>query len=120
MIHSYRLSTCFVLFAALLVTGGQPGRVLAAEASIAAAEPGTAAKPSLRVVEVPVEGMGCFSCAANIKHAVKSLTGVLRVEVSLEKRNARVTYLANIVTPDQIVTAIDKLGYIAGMPQDAP
>ena len=105
---------------AFLMVGGQPARVPAAEASVAAAEPTTAAKSPLRVVEVPVEGMGCFSCAANVKHAVKSLTGVLRVEVSLEKRNARVTYLANVVTPDQIVTAIDKLGYTAGMPKDAP
>ena len=46
--------------------------------------------------------------------------GVVGVEVSLEKRNARVTYFANLLTPDQIVTAIDKLGYTAGTPKDAP
>lgn len=120
MIHFCRPSTCLVLLAALLVIGGQPGRLLAAEASVAAAESGTAAKPSLRVVEVPVEGMGCISCAASIKHAVKNLTGVLRVEVSLEKRNARITYLANLLTPERIVATIDKLGYTAGTPKDAP
>ena len=117
-------SYCFLLYllplAALLVFAGLPRQALAAEASAAVAEPTTEAKPSLRVVEIPVEGMGCISCAASIKHAVKNLTGVLRVEVSLEKRNARVTYFANLLAPDRIVAAIDKLGYTAGTPKDAP
>ena len=120
MIRSYHLSLYLVPLAALVVLGGLPRPVLAAGASAAVGEPATEAKPSLRVVEIPVDGMGCISCAAIIKHAVKSLTGVLRVEVSLEKRNARVTYLASLLTPDQIVAAIDKLGYTAGMPKDAP
>ncbi len=108
------------VFAALIVLSGVPSRVLAAEASAAVTEPTGDAKPSLKVVQIPVEGMACIACAASVKHAVKKLNGVVSVEVSLEKRNARVTYFANLLTPDRIVAAIDKLGYTAGTPKDRP
>ena len=116
MIRSPRLFLYLLPLSALLVFGSLPGRVLAAEASAAA----TDAKPLPKVVDIPVDGIGCVACAASVKSAVKALPGVVGVEVNLEKRNARVTYLANILTPDQIVAAIDKLGYTAGMPQGAP
>ena len=103
-----------LLFACLL------GQVLAADASAAVAESTTEAKSSLKVVEIPIDGMACISCAASVKSAVKAVSGVVTVEVNLEKRNARVTYLANALTPDRIVAAIDKLGYTAGIPRDVP
>jgi copper chaperone CopZ len=116
MIRSPRLFLYLLPLSALLVFGSLPGRVLAAEASAAA----TDAKPLPKVVDIPVDGIGCVACAASVKSAVKALPGVVGVEVNLEKRNARVTYLANILTPDRIVAAIDRLGYTAGMPKDAP
>jgi copper chaperone CopZ len=109
-----------LVFAALIVLSGLSGQVLAAEASTTVTQSATQAKSSLRVVEIPVEGMACVACAASVKSAVKNLNGVVGVEVSLEKRNARVTYSANLLTPDQIVAAIDKLGYSAGSPKDLP
>ena len=116
MIRSPRLFLYLLPLSALLVFGSLPGRVLAAEASAAA----TDAKPLPKVVDIPVDGIGCVACAASVKSAVKALPGVVGVEVNLEKRNARVTYLANILTPDRIVAAIDKLGYTAGVPKDTP
>ena len=116
MIRSPRLFLYLLPLSALLVFGSLPGRVLAAEASAAA----TDAKPLPKVVDIPVDGIGCVACAASVKSAMKALPGVVGVEVNLEKRNARVTYLANILTPDRIVAAIDRLGYTAGMPKDAP
>ena len=116
MIRSPRLFLYLLPLSALLVFGSLPGRVLAAEASAAA----TDAKPSPKVVDIPVDGMACVKCAASVKSAVKALPGVVGVEVNLEKRNARVTYLANILTADRIVAAIDKLGYTAGVPKDTP
>ena len=116
-----RLAACGPLVAiAMLFFAGQPVPAFAEEASAAATEPTTEAKSSLRVVEIPIEGMACISCAASVKSAVKALSGVVAVEVSLEKRNARVTYLANVLTTDRIVAAIDKLGYTARTPKDAP
>ena len=116
MTRSYRVSFYSVPVAMLLVFGGLPGQVLAAGVSPAATE----AKPSPKVVDIPVDGMACVACAASVKSAVKALPGVVGVEVNLEKRNARVTYFASLLTPDQIVAAIDKLGYTGGMPKDAP
>jgi copper chaperone CopZ len=116
MIRSHRLFLYLLPLLALLVFGSLQGRVLAAEASAAVAD----AKPSPKVVDIPVDGMACVACAASVKSAVKTLPGVVGVEVNLEKRNARVTYFANLLTPDRIVAAIDKLGYTAGMPKDAP
>ena len=77
-------------------------------------------KSSLHTVEIPVEGMACFVCAGTIKSTVKSLAGVLRVEVSLEKRSTKVTYFGDGHVPEQIVAAIDKLGYKAGTPRETP
>jgi copper chaperone CopZ len=104
------------LVAPLLLFAGLPGQVFEAGASAAVTEP----KSSLRTVEIPVEGMACFSCAGTIKNAVKSMAGVLRVEVSLERRSARVTYFGDGHIPQQVVAAIDKLGYKAGTPKDLP
>ncbi len=104
---------------ALAVLSGVPGRVLAADAAAPAAG-ASDTKSSLHTVEIPVEGMVCFVCAGTIKNRVKSLAGVLRVDVSLEKRSARVTYFGDEHVPEQIVAAIDKLGYKAGSPKETP
>src|SRR6516165_8612795 len=106
MIRANHLS--FSLAFAVLVVLGVPEQVLAA--GTVATEPTAEAKPSLRVVEIPVEGMTCISCAARVKSAVKALSGVVSVEVSLEKRSASVTYFGDGHVPEQIVAAIDKLG----------
>ena len=91
------------------------GYVFAAGAPTAA----TDSQPALKTVVVPVEGMACVVCAATVKKTVKSLAGVSRVEVSLEKRGAQVTYEPDKVSPDTIVAAINKLGYKAGSPREA-
>jgi copper chaperone CopZ len=86
----------------------------------AAPTPATDSQPALKTVVIPVEGMACVVCAATVKKTVKSLAGVSRVEVSLEKRGAQVTYAPDKLSPDTIVAAINKLGYKAGSPREAP
>jgi len=116
-----RISACGALvgLTALLVHSGAPNPAHAAEAASPVGAQ-SEAKSSLHTVEIPVEGMACFVCAGTIKNTVKSLAGVLRVEVSLEKRMARVTYLGDGQVPEQIVAAIDELGYKAGTPKETP
>ena len=70
-----------------------------------------------RVVTIPVEGMSCISCAATVKKTIQKIDGVTEVEVSLEHRAARVRYINGMVSPDQLVAAINHLGYQAGTPQ---
>ncbi|MGE3280001.1 MAG: heavy-metal-associated domain-containing protein [Alphaproteobacteria bacterium] len=100
-----------------MVLAGISGRLLAAEATPV---PASETKSSLHTVEIPVEGMACFVCAGTIKNTVKSLAGVLQVEVSLEKRAATVTYFGDGQIPGRIVAAIDRLGYKAGTPREIP
>ena len=124
MIRSSRLSVydlrrgLMVVIAAVMVFAALPERPLAAGETPAVTEP-AAQEDAVRVVEIPVEGMSCFSCAATVKNRVKGLTGVIGVEVSLVKRSARVTYSPDLVTPDRIAAAIDQLGYTAGTPKEA-
>jgi len=66
------------------------------------------------MVTVPIQGMSCASCVAQVKKKLKSMDGVTEVEVSLEHRNARVRYLDGKVLPEHLVTAINDLGYKAG------
>lgn len=68
----------------------------------------------LKTVIIPVEGMSCGSCVANVKGTVHSLFGVKAVEVSLEKRQTKVSYVNGETSPEQVRKAINELGYKAG------
>lgn len=74
-------------------------------------------QPGTSVVTIPVEGMSCVSCAATVRKALQSIEGVTEVEVSLEHRAARVRYIDRKISPDQLVAAVNHLGYRAGAPQ---
>lgn len=69
-----------------------------------------------KTVRIPVEGMSCTVCAGNVKKALKSVAGVQEAEISLERREALVRYGEDKVSPEQLVTAINQLGYKAGTP----
>ncbi len=70
-----------------------------------------------RVVTIPVEGMVCLACTARVKSTLKTINGVAEVEVNLAGRDLRVEYLEGKVSPDQLVSAINRLGYRAGPPK---
>lgn len=72
---------------------------------------------STSVATIPVEGMSCVSCAATVKKTLQKIGGVAEVEVSLEHRTARIRYVDGKVSPDQLVAAINGLGYRAGAPR---
>ena len=67
---------------------------------------------------IPIEGMSCGSCVSSVKKKVKSMDGVQDVEVSLEKREAKVSYASSEVSPEEIQKAISELGYKAGKPEE--
>jgi Cu+-exporting ATPase len=67
-------------------------------------------------VRIPIQGMVCTVCVSKIKKALQSLDGVQEVEVSLERREARLRCGQGKVRPDQLVAAISKLGYRGGTP----
>lgn len=102
-----------VLAGAMFLFGSQP-LTPAAGAAVSQADQ----KIQLKTVVIPVEGMVCVACSATVKRALKSIDGVSKVEVSLEKRTAQVTYAPDKLSPDRLVAAINKAGYKAGTPKE--
>ena len=60
-----------------------------------------------------VTGMTCGGCEVGVRRVVNKLEGVQEVEASHEEGTATVTYQADTVTPDDIIAAIEELGYTA-------
>ena len=60
-----------------------------------------------------VEGMICASCAAGIQATLARRGGVEGIEVSYDKKTARVAYDPSEITERQLVSAFQELGYIA-------
>ncbi|MEX2594104.1 MAG: heavy metal-associated domain-containing protein [Anditalea sp.] len=77
----------------------------------------TVSNQVLSTFTVPIEGMSCGACVSNIKKKVRSMEGITEVEVSLEHREAIVTYADAKVSPEQVRQAINELGYKAGKPE---
>jgi len=69
-------------------------------------------------IKISVDGMVCSACQSTVKKAIKSLNGVKDVEVSLENKNAFITFYPNLLKPEQIQKAINDKGYTAGKAQE--
>lgn len=67
-----------------------------------------------RTVHFSVEGMSCASCAARVSRTVKTLDGVVAVDVSLAERQTRVQYIDGKISPESIAAAVRELGYRTG------
>jgi copper ion binding protein len=68
----------------------------------------------VKSIEIPIEGMSCMSCVANVKKTLTSIDGVIKVNVSLQDKNATIKYDPEKVTSEQMKKAINKIGYKAG------
>ncbi len=69
-------------------------------------------------VEIPIEGMSCMSCVANVKKTLSALDGVANVKVSLENKKTTIQYNPQKISLDTIQQTINKIGYKAGNPQE--
>ncbi|MDF1552862.1 MAG: metal-binding (seleno)protein [Deferrisomatales bacterium] len=69
-----------------------------------------------RTVELAVKGMTCASCTFAVKAALKKLDGVKDAKVSYREKKAVVTYDPDRVTPEDLVSAVDKTGFTASLP----
>ncbi len=66
-------------------------------------------------LELPITGMTCASCAMRIEKKLNKLAGV-EASVNYATEKARVDYDPGAVTPDQLVAAIEAVGYTATLP----
>jgi len=58
-----------------------------------------------------VEGMSCHHCTQAVTRAVSALAGVQRVEVSLERKAAEVSYDESRLSEADLAAAIEGEGY---------
>ncbi|MGD9300508.1 MAG: heavy metal translocating P-type ATPase [Desulfobacterales bacterium] len=69
-------------------------------------------------LEMPVTGMTCTNCAANIERTLtKKTAGVLTAVVNFATERVSVEYIPAAVTVDDIVAAIEKAGFGAIPPE---
>jgi P-type Cu+ transporter len=69
--------------------------------------------------ELPITGMTCANCAANIERTLKKkVPGVVGASVNFASENATVEYFSERVSLEEIVAAIEKAGYGAIVPQE--
>ncbi len=79
----------------------------------AAVQPPPQSPASLTTLSLDVSGMTCGGCAAAVESALAGLKGVQKASVSLEQKRAMVSFDTSVVTPGQIVQAVEKAGYKA-------
>lgn len=67
-------------------------------------------------VALHVEGMTCPSCKVAVRTAITRLAGVKDAKVDVAQKSATVEYDPSKVSPQQIVDAVNRLGYQASLP----
>ncbi|XP_043913679.1 copper-transporting ATPase 1 [Protopterus annectens] len=63
------------------------------------------------VVKMLVEGMTCHSCSSTIEGKIRKLTGVSRIKVSLDTKEAVIVYQPLLITPLEIQEQIESAGF---------
>ena len=58
-----------------------------------------------------VTGMTCGGCISNVTHALKAVSGVSDVEVSLAAGEATVQYDERLTSPEHLKSAVKGAGY---------
>lgn len=66
------------------------------------------------ILHLPVTGMMCGGCVAAVKAALESVKGVEKADVSLEKKEAVVTYDPALATEAEMKKAVENAGYGIG------
>jgi copper chaperone CopZ len=62
------------------------------------------------VAYLEVIGMGCPTCAMRVRNGLLSQTGVLLVDVNLERKYAAVAYDPQQINPNALMDAVENAG----------
>jgi Cu+-exporting ATPase len=76
-----------------------------------------AAATDTATVTLPVEGMTCAACQANVQRALTAAPGVARASVSLLTNEATIMYDPRLASPSSLVEAVEATGYGARLPE---
>ncbi len=64
-----------------------------------------------QALTLPVTGMSCVNCAANIHKTLDQLDGVTKVNVNFAAEQAMVSFDPDIISLEGIVTRVKELGF---------
>ena len=67
-------------------------------------------------ITLPVEGMTCAACQANVQRALTAAPGVSKAAVNLMTNEATVHFDPAATTPERLVAAINDTGYLSHLP----
>ena len=71
-------------------------------------------------VTLPVEGMTCAACQANVQRALTRAAGVRNAPVNLMTHDATVVYDPRLASPESLVDAVNATGYVSRVPAVTP
>ena len=74
----------------------------------------------LSSVVVEIEGMTCSSCVQNIQSNISQERGVANIQVSLQAKNAQISFDGSVTTPQKLADAIEDLGFEARLKCSSP
>ncbi|HUU37789.1 MAG TPA: YHS domain-containing protein, partial [Candidatus Desulfaltia sp.] len=75
---------------------------------------GEEAAAGARRIDLPVRGMSCAGCAANIQKNLGLLKGVDKANVNFANSMATVIFDPGVVKPDAFISSIREIGYDVG------
>jgi Cu+-exporting ATPase len=78
--------------------------------------PEAAATADVESVTLPVEGMTCAACQANVQRALSATPGVRKAAVNLMLHEAAISFDPRVTSPAALVEAINETGYTAFLP----
>ena len=76
----------------------------------------TTSAPEALKITLPVDGMTCAACQANVQRALTAAPGVTKAAVNLMMHEATVHYDPASTSPEQLVAAINDTGYVSHLP----
>ena len=65
-----------------------------------------------------IEGMSCAACSSAVERVTRKIPGVQSAEVNLIMGKMTITYDPALVTPERIMSAVDRAGF--GIRPDTP
>ena len=73
--------------------------------------------PAPSQVTLPVEGMTCAACQARVQRALRATPGVTEATVNLMMHSATIAYDPSVLSPEALVSTINKSGYQSRLPE---
>ena len=65
----------------------------------------------MQTVKIDISGMTCGGCVSSVSRVLSALDGVVKADVSLDKKCAVVDYDAAKLNLEQIMRAVTEAGY---------